>query len=121
MLTGSHNPPEYNGIKMVINDHTLAGDEIQDLYECCIKGEFALGQGEVRSQDITHLYQQRLQEKIKLERPLKIVVDCGNGIVGGIAPNCYRALGCEVIELYCDVDGNFPNHHPDPSEEKKSR
>lgn len=115
MLTGSHNPQQYNGLKMVVNNRTLSGDDIQALYRACLQNEFVDGQGKLAQTDIIEKYQQRIVSDIRLARGLKIVVDAGNGIVGKVAPQIYRALGCEVIELFCDVDGRFPNHHPDPS------
>lgn len=118
MLTGSHNPSQYNGLKIVIKNHTLAGEEILNLYQRCQQENFTSGRGKLENASILKIYQQRLVENIKLAKPLRIIVDAGNGIVGRVAPAFYRALGCEVQELYCDVDGNFPNHHPDPSEAK---
>jgi phosphomannomutase/phosphoglucomutase len=116
MLTGSHNPPEYNGLKMVINGKTLAESAIQSLYQRIVDKQFAVGRGERSEVDISARYLSHVQETIRLARPLRIVVDSGNGIAGAIAPMLYRQLGCEVHELFCDVDGNFPNHHPDPSQ-----
>lgn len=117
MVTGSHNPADYNGIKMVLAGTTLAQDHIQMLYNLVVSGEFISGQGHYQQFDILDDYQQRIISDIQLKRPLKIVVDCGNGISGVVAPHVLRQLGCEVIELYCDVDGRFPNHHPDPTVE----
>jgi phosphomannomutase / phosphoglucomutase len=115
MLTGSHNPAEYNGLKIIIGGVTLSGKHINNLYQRCQEQRFYAGGGRLNTFAITSRYQQAVVENIKLAKPLKIVVDAGNGIVGQIAPAVYRALGCEVSELFCDVDGNFPNHHPDPS------
>lgn len=115
MVTGSHNPPEYNGLKMVIAGDTLSGESIQSLYERCESGNFSQGSGKYSSQDISSAYLERIAKDIRLARPMKIAVDCGNGAPGAYAPKLYRMLGCIVEELYCEVDGNFPNHHPDPS------
>jgi phosphomannomutase/phosphoglucomutase len=114
-VTGSHNPPEYNGIKMMVEGKTLAGDEIQELRRRIESGSFASGSGRRTSADIREAYVERIAGDVKLARPLRIAVDCGNGVTGAIAPRLYRRLGCEVIELYTEVDGRFPNHHPDPS------
>jgi phosphomannomutase/phosphoglucomutase len=114
-VTGSHNPPDYNGLKMVIGGETLYGATIQRLRERGEKGELAHGSGSFQRRDIAQAYIERIVSDIKLARPMKIAVDCGNGVAGAYAPTLYRKLGCEVIELFCDVDGNFPNHHPDPS------
>ncbi|MBU0744664.1 MAG: phosphomannomutase/phosphoglucomutase [Gammaproteobacteria bacterium] len=114
MLSGSHNPPNYNGIKMVIGGETLYGDDIQKLYQRIIDQDFKFGAGKVDEVEIIDDYLKRITDDVKLSRPLKIVIDCGNGVGGKVAPGLFRALGCEVIELYCEVDGNFPNHQPDP-------
>lgn len=116
MVTGSHNPPEYNGLKIMLGGETLAGDAIQGLRARIERGELTHGSGGYRQIDIREQYLQRITGDIRLKRPLKIVVDCGNGVAGATAPELYRRLGCEVIELFCEVDGNFPNHHPDPSQ-----
>lgn len=115
MVTGSHNPPDYNGLKMVLGGETLSGDTIQDLRRRIEQGDLAQGQGGYRQYDIAEAYLARIAEDVKLARPMKIVVDCGNGVPGAFAPALYRRLGCTVEEMYCEVDGNFPNHHPDPS------
>ena len=116
MVTGSHNPPDYNGLKMVIDATTLSGGDIQALRVRIERGEFARGSGSTQSQDIAAAYFARIASDIHLARPMRIAVDCGNGVAGAFAPQLYRRLGCEVVELFCDVDGRFPNHHPDPSQ-----
>ncbi|HEX5352973.1 MAG TPA: phosphomannomutase/phosphoglucomutase, partial [Rhodanobacteraceae bacterium] len=115
-VTGSHNPPDYNGFKVVIGGETLAEDAIQDLYQRIVDGRLASGHGSVRQYDITAEYIERIASDIQTGRALKVVVDCGNGIAGNTAPGVVHAIGCEPIPLYCEVDGEFPNHHPDPSE-----
>ncbi|NNM81212.1 MAG: phosphomannomutase/phosphoglucomutase [Burkholderiales bacterium] len=115
MVTGSHNPPEYNGLKMVLAGNTLSGESIQALLKRCEANDFIAGSGTIRQFDIREAYLERIVSDIRLSRPMKIAVDCGNGAPGAFAPELYRRLGCEVKELFCEVDGNFPNHHPDPS------
>ncbi len=115
MVTGSHNPPEYNGFKIVLGGETLAADNIQKLRLRIENNDLSHGEGSYSEYDIIDTYLNRITSDIKLARSMKIVVDCGNGVAGAFAPNLYRNLGCEVIELFCDVDGTFPNHHPDPS------
>ena len=115
-VTGSHNPKDYNGFKMVIGGRAIYGDEIQGLYQIMQAQSWApKAGGSVRSVDVSADYQARIVGDIRLSRPMKLVVDCGNGIAGASAPAIFRALGCEVIELFSEVDGTFPNHHPDPS------
>lgn len=115
-VTGSHNPKDYNGFKMVLAGRAIYGDEIQGLRKVMEDGSAQLAEGgSVRKVDVLPAYVERITGDIKLQRPLKIVVDSGNGIAGASAPAIYRAIGCEVIELFSEVDGNFPNHHPDPS------
>lgn len=117
-LTGSHNPPDYNGLKMVIAGDTLSGEQIQDIKSRIERNQLATGQGQIREEKIIPAYIAEVTSQIKLKRPLKIVVDSGNGVAGIAAPRLFRQLGCEVTELYCDVDGHFPNHHPDPGQPK---
>lgn len=114
MLTGSHNPPDYNGFKIVVAGETLANEQIQALRERIQNNDLASGVGSVQQVDILPRYFQQIRDDIALAKPLKVVVDCGNGVAGVIAPQLIEALGCTVIPLYCDVDGTFPNHHPDP-------
>jgi phosphomannomutase/phosphoglucomutase len=115
MITGSHNPANYNGVKVVIAGHTLSGGEIQDLRRRIEAQDFASGRGSIETVDVVPRYLERIVGDVRLARPLKTVIDCGNGAAGIAAPRLFRALGCEVSELFCDVDGTFPNHHPDPS------
>ncbi len=116
MVTGSHNPPEYNGIKMVMGEKTLFGDMIQDIYSCIDKGEFNTGSGSIENINVLDSYLKTICDEIKLKRPLSIAIDCGNGVAGPTAIKLFKGLGCNLSELYCDVDGTFPNHHPNPSE-----
>jgi phosphomannomutase len=115
-VTGSHNPKDYNGFKMVLGGRAIYGDEIQGLRHIIELESWALkAGGSVKQVDVTADYVARIVGDVRLSRPMKVVVDCGNGIAGATAPSIFRALGCEVIELFSEVDGNFPNHHPDPS------
>jgi phosphomannomutase/phosphoglucomutase len=115
MVTGSHNPPQYNGLKMLIAGNTLHGDGIQALYRIIIKDRLNKGDGSHKEHNILPDYLDTIVNDIKLERPLNIAVDCGNGVAGVCATELFTRLGCKVTELFCEVDGNFPNHHPDPS------
>lgn len=115
MVTGSHNPPEYNGFKIVLGGQTLAAETIQALRIRIENNDLTQGAGNYSGYNIVNTYLERITSDIKLTRPIKIVVDCGNGVAGAFAPALYRGLGCQVTELFCDVDGSFPNHHPDPS------
>jgi len=115
MVTGSHNPKDYNGFKMVLAGRAIYGDDIQGLRQRIEAEDYASGNGAVTELNVLAEYTQRIVGDAKLSRPMKIVVDSGNGIPGASAPGILRALGCEVIELYSEVDGDFPNHHPDPS------
>ena len=115
-VTGSHNPKDYNGFKMVLAGRAIYGEEIQSLRRMMEAENWSLqAGGSVRTVDVLPAYTARITADIKLARPMKIVIDSGNGIAGASAPGIFRALGCEVIELFSEVDGNFPNHHPDPS------
>ena len=114
-VTGSHNPPDYNGLKMVIGGETLAGAAIQSIRQRVDGGALHHGAGQGSSADVRSAYLRRITADVTLARPMKIVIDCGNGVAGGIAPELFRSLGCELVELFCEVDGTFPNHHPDPS------
>ena len=116
-VTGSHNPPDYNGFKIVVGGETLSEGAIQDLYQRIVTGALESdGGGNLRLVDVAADYIERITSDVQTERPLKIVVDCGNGIPGAVAPQVLEGIGCEVIPLYCEVDGHFPNHHPDPSD-----
>jgi phosphomannomutase/phosphoglucomutase len=120
-ITGSHNPPEYNGLKIVLAGEALYGEGLQALYRRIVAGRLVRGAspGALRSVDIRQAYLDRIVDRsqggVHLARPMKIVVDCGNGVAGAVAGDLYRSLGCAVTELFCEVDGNFPNHHPDPA------
>ncbi|WP_435628638.1 phosphomannomutase/phosphoglucomutase [Candidatus Ferrigenium straubiae] len=116
MLTGSHNPPDYNGLKMVLAGETLSGETIQKLRQRIEQNDLVHGAGSYTQQDISADYLARIVSDIKLSRPMNITVDCGNGVAGAYVAELYRKLGCKVEEMYCEVDGNFPNHHPDPSD-----
>jgi phosphomannomutase/phosphoglucomutase len=116
MITGSHNPPEFNGFKLGAGKTTIYGDEIQEVLRIIQAGEFAQGQGRVTQQDIGPAYMDEVVRRVgEIARPLRVVVDAGNGAGGPFGPQMLRRIGAEVIELYCDVDGRFPNHHPDPT------
>ncbi len=115
MVTGSHNPPKYNGLKIVIAGDTLAGEQVQKLRERIEAKDFIHGIGKIESRDLMPDYIERVMDDTQLGRPMKIVMDCGNGVAAKLAPALMKTLGCEVVELFSEVDGNFPNHHPDPS------
>ena len=115
MLTGSHNPGEYNGVKMVVAGDTLTGEEIQGLRRRIESGIPGSGSGKRTRANVLDAYVERIAGDVKLARPFKVAIDCGNGVGGVIAPRLFRRLGCEVTELFSEVDGRFPNHHPDPS------
>ncbi len=116
MVTGSHNPPDYNGFKMVLRGETLAETAIQRLRSRIETGDLLSGNGTYKVANVVPDYIERITSDIRLARPLKVVVDCGNGVAGELAPHLLRLLGCDVTELYCEIDGTFPNHHPDPSQ-----
>ena len=116
VLTGSHNPPEYNGLKIVLGSETLYGEAIQALRTRIEQNDFSEGCGSYSQQDISATYIARIVSDVKLNRPMTVTVDCGNGVAGAYAADLYRQLGCTVWEMYCEVDGHFPNHHPDPSD-----
>ena len=119
MVTGSHNGPEYNGMKLVLAGKTLYGEALQAIYRRIVAGEFTRGQGRLSVADVRDDYVSRVADNIRADAQgaaLKIIIDCGNGVAGVIAPQLLRALGHQVQEMYCDVDGAFPNHHPDPSQ-----
>jgi len=118
MVTGSHNPPQYNGLKLVVGGQSPTTEGIQQLRRRIDARQLLQGEGSFDSRDVIGDYIERIASDIRLGQPLKVVIDCGNGAASVVAPELYRQLGCEVVELYCTVDGNFPNHHPDPGDPK---
>jgi phosphomannomutase/phosphoglucomutase len=114
-VTGSHNPPDYNGLKMMIAGETLSGEAIQALRARIEHNDLYAGTGRVTQSDVRSAYIDRIASDVKLARRVRIAIDCGNGVAGELAPRLFRRLGCEVTELFCQVDGTFPNHHPDPA------
>ena len=120
-VTGSHNPSNYNGLKIVLAGQTLYGDMIQELRRRIVTNNLCEGNGRVRHAKVNEAYLERICSDVKVARPMKLVIDCGNGVAGGIAPALFRRMGCEVIELFCEVDGRFPNHHPDRSKPENLR
>jgi len=121
MLTGSHNPPDYNGFKMMLGGDTLSGDQIQEIRERIESKDFKTGTGKYENMAVGKDYINRIISDVKLTRPLNVVIDCGNGVAGAIAPLLFKSMGCRVTELFCEVDGKFPNHHPDPSKPENMR
>ncbi|MDR5820758.1 phosphomannomutase/phosphoglucomutase [Caballeronia sp. LZ043] len=115
VVTGSHNPPDYNGFKMVLRGAAIYGEQIQGLYKRIVDNDFTTGEGSYTEFDVQQMYLDRIVSDVKPVRAMKIVVDAGNGVAGGLAPRLFKALGCELVELFTDIDGNFPNHHPDPA------
>ena len=117
MVTGSHNPPDYNGFKMVLAGEAIHGEAILSLYQSIVDhdGSASNTPGSYATHDIRAAYIDRILGDVKLARPIKIAVACGTGVAGAFAGDLFRGMGCEVIELFCEVDGNFPNHHPDPA------
>jgi phosphomannomutase/phosphoglucomutase len=115
MITGSHNPPEHNGFKMMSGLETLYGKTIQALYEIVRRGVFPKGEGRVRPLDIVPEYQDYVAGNVRFARPVRVVIDAGNGTGGFVAAPLFRRMGAEVTELFCEPDGRFPNHHPDPT------
>ena len=116
MITGSHNPPDYNGFKVMVGGDTLHGSAIKNLYTRIVDEKLAAGEGRLERRNVVKDYILRIKEDVTVEKPLRVVLDCGNGIGGVCGPDVLRALGVEVLPLYDEVDGLFPNHHPDPSE-----
>ena len=116
MVTGSHNPPDYNGFKIVLGGQTLAEEAIQEIFARIVEGNLSHGMGGLQSVDVKDEYLDRIVSDVQTSRKLKVVLDCGNGVAGAIAPQVIEGIGCDVEPLYCEVDGNFPNHHPDPSD-----
>ncbi len=121
MLTGSHNPPQYNGLKILLDGETLSGPQITALYQRLVDKRLRTGTGTVHADDIRSRYLERVTGDVSLARPLKIVIDCGNGATGEIAPKLFTGLGCQVTTLFGEIDGHFPNHHPDPSQPENLR
>ncbi len=121
MLTGSHNPRDYNGIKIVLKQRALADNQITRLYDRIVGNELTKGKGRRATHNILPAYLERVAAGIQLNRRFRVAIDCGNGVTGFVAPQLFEKLGCEVLRLYCDVDGNFPNHHPDPTRAENLR
>ena len=115
-ITGSHNPPDYNGFKMVVDGTTLSAERIQEIKQRILDNRFHQGSGSYTQEEVIPDYVERIFSDVKPQRKMKIVIDCGNGVAGATAPEVFNGIGCEVIELFSEVDGSFPNHHPDPSQ-----
>ncbi|MEE3003819.1 MAG: phosphomannomutase/phosphoglucomutase [Pseudomonadota bacterium] len=116
MLTGSHNPKNYNGLKMIVGGKTLSESDIKNIYDLILNTDFTATKEGVKTDiEIIDSYIDDVCQRVNLNRPLKVVLDCGNGVASNVAPKLFENLGCEVVKLYCNVDGNFPNHHPNPS------
>ena len=122
-ITGSHNPPEYNGLKIVLAGEAMYGEGLQRLHRRIVEGRLHVAEqpGALRSVDVRQAYLDRIVGDVRLARPMRLVIDCGNGVAGAAAPQLYKALGCELTELFCEVDGRFPNHHPDPAHPENLR
>jgi len=119
MVTGSHNPPEYNGLKMVMDNKTLHGEDIQSIYQFLTENKLEnKAAGDIRHEELVENYIERITSDVTLSKSLRIGIDCGNGVAGPTALKLFEKLGCDITDLYCNVDGNFPNHHPNPSELK---
>ena len=116
MITGSHNPSEYNGFKIVRNNKTISGEAIQEIKLSILENEFLTGKGSEKEEEIIEMYLHELKENVAISRPLKLAIDCGNGVASILAKEVYESLGCEVESIFSTLDGNFPNHHPDPSQ-----
>lgn len=121
MVTGSHNPPEYNGIKVMLGEEALHGEAIAALHQRIVEDQLCDGAGILWREDFREAYLSEMAATIQFQRPLKLVVDCGNGMAASTAPELLQRLGCEVVPLYCEVDGSFPNHHPDPNRPENLR
>src|ERR1700761_5136975 len=115
VVTGSHNPPDYNGFKMVLRGAAIYGEQILALHQRIVDENFSAGSGSYTEYAVADAYLERIASDVKLARPIKIVVDTGNGVAGGLAPKLFKKLGCELVALFTEIDGNFPNHHPDPA------
>ena len=118
MITGSHNPSEYNGFKTCIGTDSVYGEQIQDIYRIIESGDFATGKGSVSEVDVITPYSKHILKNISLQRPIRVAIDCGNGTGSLVAPYIMEALGADITKLYCEMDGTFPNHHPDPTLEE---
>ncbi|MBD3670442.1 MAG: phosphomannomutase/phosphoglucomutase [Gammaproteobacteria bacterium] len=121
MLTGSHNPPQYNGIKIMLGGETLVGEAVASLHQRLVQGDLHQGEGRVVEENVFPAYLDRVKRDVSIQPGYKVVVDGGNGVAGPFASALLKELGCEVIELYCEVDGRFPHHHPDPNRPENLR